>query len=117
MNSALLSLKIITPEGLILEMTDLTAINVNLANDNPIGIHPGHAPLLAGTKQGTLKIRSANGSDSIELREGVLKVRNNQIIILTSSTITDANLKPSQPDQNEFQRLMNTLVNQFSGEI
>jgi F0F1-type ATP synthase epsilon subunit len=116
MTNSLLSLKVITPEGAILEMDGLTAINVQLADENPIGIRPGHAPLLSSTKQGVIKIKSAKGVDSISLRAGVLKIRKNQVTILTSGVVTDANLEPSQPDQNEFERLMNTLVNQFSNE-
>jgi F0F1-type ATP synthase epsilon subunit len=116
MTNSLLSLKVITPEGAIVEMEGLTAINVQLVDDNPIGIRPGHAPLLSSMKQGVIKIKSTTGPESIGLRAGVLKIRNNQVTILTSGALGDANLEPSQPDQNEFERLMNTLVNEYSSE-
>lgn len=114
MSTEFLKLKILTPEGAVLETDSLTSVNVPLADGCPIGIRPGHAALIAETEQGTVHYRGPNQEDKIKLHAGVLDIRDNGIIILTPGEVSKIPSEITQPSETEYDRLMNTLVENIS---
>lgn len=113
---ALLTLRVLTPEGAILEVVALKAVNVPIANGGTIGLRPGHAPLIAETSKGAVHYRSETEAGGIELHPGILDIRNNHVIILTAGEVLqtpDAIIKPAETD---FDRLMYTLVGELDPE-
>ena len=114
MNPELLSLKILTPEGSLLEADSLISISIPLADGGPIGIKPGHAPLIAETTQGTVIYRESGRENKINLLAGVLDIRDNLVIILTPGENMTMLPENTQPSETEYDRLMKTLVENFS---
>ena len=110
MNSDKLTLKIITPQGVLLERDGLLSVNLPLGNQFPIGIRPGHAPLIAETAQGIIKFRSSEVEDQIEIYAGVLKIRNNLITILTSGKVNQEKDDSVPKEMVTYERLMKTLI-------
>jgi F0F1-type ATP synthase epsilon subunit len=106
----LLQIIIITPEGIIREVDNLTAVNIPLVNDYIIGIRPGHAPLIAESKQGTLICRTKTSEIHLELHSGVFEVRNNKVIIFTVGEVTNHSSEPTEPSEKTYNRLMQTLM-------
>lgn len=118
-----LTLKIITAQGTILEKEGLSAVNLPLLDQLPIGIRTGHAPLIAETSKGKIKYRSPEEEGEINIHQGVLKVRNNLVTILTSGEVTEE-VDDDCQFSNEllnYDRLMKTLVDKtffsFTAEI
>jgi F0F1-type ATP synthase epsilon subunit len=109
-SESLLSFKVITPEGSLLEIDSLLSVNVPLADDCPIGIRPGHAPLIAETKQGRVSYRSSDDEKDIELHAGVLEIWDNSVVILTSGNLSAAPLTVAEPTETEYHRLIQTLI-------
>ena len=101
-----LSLQIITPEGVMLNKEGLSAVNVLLETGYPIGIRPGHAPLLAVIKPGMVKFRSQGQEGQFEVNSGILRIRNNTITILTS----DDNRVASNGTQETIERENNLFM-------
>jgi len=115
-NKSQLTLRIITPEGNIVEESDLLSININLAEDNPIGIRPGHAPLIAATKKGAVTIHRTQDEAVFNLHSGVMEIRDNSVTILTAGLIHQTPTETESPTDVEFTRLMKALVNQLKPE-
>jgi F0F1-type ATP synthase epsilon subunit len=109
----LLTLNIKTPEGLVLEKDNLTSVNVMLSDGASIGIRPGHAPLIAETKEGILKFHDQENQHVIDLLSGILEIRDNRITILTIDEMNETEeVKALQKTMMKFDRLMKTLVGQ-----
>jgi F0F1-type ATP synthase epsilon subunit len=113
---ALLTLRVLTPEGVILEVDALEAVRVPISLGGTIGLRPGHAPLIAETSKGTVQYRSKTETGGIALHPGILDIRDNHVIILTAGEVLqtpDAIIKPAETD---FDRLMQTLVRELNPE-
>lgn len=111
-----LHLKILTPDGIILEKDSLTAVNVSLADGLPIGIRPGHAPLIAETVQGSVNYRTSTSEEDVELLAGVLEIRNNNITILTAGKVSETPPEISTLPEKAYNRLMQTLIDKLEPE-
>ena len=111
-----LTLKVLTPEGLVLEKKGLVAVTIPLADRGPIGIRDGHAPLIAETEQGNIYYRSDISEEKILLHAGVLDVRDNSIILLTAGEVEKTPEAVSQSGPTEYDRLMQTLIRQIQQE-
>lgn len=109
-SSSLLTLRILAPEGAILEKKNLTAVNVPLVDGESIGIHPSHAPLIAETSKGVIQFRSDISQDRIELYPGVLNIKENLVVILTVGEISQKDNVILEPADTEFNRLIQTLT-------
>lgn len=114
--NSLLTLKIFSPEGIILEKSELNSINISLADNRPIGIRPGHAPLIAETKKGPVTLRSSGDVEDIQLRAGVLEIRNNMVTILTTGLASQTEAEFDSEINREYDRLMHSLINQIAPE-
>ena len=115
-SQTMLTLRVLTPEGAILEVGALEAVSVPVADGGTIGLRPGHAPLIAETSKGAVQYRSETEAGGIELHPGILDIRNNHVIILTAGEVLqtpDAIIKPAETD---FDRLMHTLVRELNPE-
>ncbi len=115
-NFGTLTLKVLSPEGIIFEEKDLHAVNVPLADGCPIGIRPGHAPLIAETEQGTIRYRSADSKEEILLHAGILDIRDNIVTLLTVGKVEETPNSNSEPTTTEYDRLMQTLIEQIQLE-
>lgn len=109
-------LKILTPDGIILEKKSLIAINVPLADGRPIGILPGHAPLIAETVQGSVGYRTSTSKGDIEVHAGVLQIRNNKVTILTAGKVSETLSEFSEQPEKAYDRLMQTLMDKLVPE-
>lgn len=114
MSSESLKLRVFTPEGTILEADSLRSVNVPLADDCPIGIRPGHAPLIAETKKGAVHYRGHHQDERINLHAGILEIRDNEIIILTPGEVSTISPEITQPTELEYERLMKTLIEKLN---
>ena len=112
--SSLLTLRILAPEGAILEKENLSAVNVPLVDGGSIGIRPNHAPLIAETSRGVIHYRSEISQDSIKLQPGVLNIMDNLVIILTTGEMLQTDNVILEPADNEFDRLIQTLISDLS---
>jgi len=109
-----LSLRVLTPEGAILEREDLISISVPLVDGGSIGIRSGHAPLIGETMRGFVNFRTKIDQDKIELFPGVLEIRQNLVTILTSGIVSGLPELTEETETNEFDRLMATLARQLN---
>lgn len=107
----ILQLRVVTPEGIILNAAELTTISVLLVDGGAIGIRPGHAPLIAETVKGVVRYRKINSEEEINLHSGVLDINNNVVTILTAGEIAETASEFAKPSDNEYDRLMQTLIN------
>lgn len=106
-----LTLKVFTPNGLLYEFTELSTINVPLANGYPLGVLPGHAPLIAGTAQGKVRFSGNNKNGALSFHAGILSIRDNVIIIFTAGELGETNQSQAKEEDIKYNRLMETLVN------
>ena len=111
-----LTLKVLTPEGIVLTKEDLDAVNIPLADGCPIGVRPGHTPLIAETVKGAIHYRSINQENEIHLHAGVLEIREDVIMLLTAGEIEKIPEALGEPVLTEYDRLMQTLIRQIQKE-
>ncbi len=103
-----LKLEIITPEKIALS-EETTSIVVP-ATDGLLGIWPGHAPLLAGLKPGSVKYKTANGEKVVVAAGGFIEVANNVVSIIApaAENAADIDLERAQQAKNRaLERLKN----------
>lgn len=105
-----LTLKLLSPEGILLEVENLDSINVPLVDGGSIGIKPGHAPLIAETTQGTLYYTQAGEEHQLALHAGVLDIQQNTVTILTAGQLVVSPEPAMAAPIAEFDRLIQTLI-------
>ena len=78
--STLLNLKVLTPDGPVLEgeVHEVTLPGV----EGEMGVFPEHAALLTGIVPGKLTYRAPDGHDAAALGRGVAEVQNNEVRVL-----------------------------------
>jgi len=113
-NSSLI-LRIITPEGMLYEIKDLHSVTIPLSSGYPIGIRPGHAPLIAATEGGKIHYRNKTMESELNLYPGVLDIRKDNITVLTPGEVSPEKQFIS-PTDVDYDRLMRTLVKQLIPE-
>lgn len=107
---SLLSLHILTAEGVILKKENLEAVNVSLNDELPLGIRPGHAPLIAETKTGPVIYRTSTSEEQIEIHAGILNIRDNVVTILTPGKVADFPQDSPGKLQTEYERLFRAVL-------
>ena len=85
-----LTLRILSPEGTILEVDEASSINVPLADGGGIGIRPGHAALIAETVEGSVHYLTSAGKNQIQISAGILSISENVVTILTIYEIQES---------------------------
>lgn len=79
-----LTLRVLTPDGQVLEAEHLKEVVVPLADGGTLGIRPQHAPLIAETITGTVRIIREDDTGEARLIGGLLSIRDNIVTILTA---------------------------------
>lgn len=95
MSASTLNLKVISPEGTLLE-TEAASVQFP-GEDGLFGVLPRHAPMTSLTESGLLRARTAAG-DQVELiiHDGFAQVRGDQVTVLTRSA--------EKPDEIDLER-------------
>jgi F0F1-type ATP synthase epsilon subunit len=88
--SAKLSLEIVTTAGITLKKSDVDYVVVRLKEKNTelgseLAIWPRHAPLLARIDFSRLKYERQGEKHDLDIKEGVLQVKDNQVTIVIFS--------------------------------
>jgi F0F1-type ATP synthase epsilon subunit len=105
-----LTLRIITPEGLLFETNQLREVVVPLSDGGPIGIRPRHASLIAETTSGEVRFQPRAGVESLNILAGILDIRDNIVTILTAGEVEESADSSSQAPEMAYDRLIQTLV-------
>ncbi len=113
-------LEVLTPTRTLLDARGVTRVQVQLADGagadypSPLGIYPGHAPLLAETVSAPLVYVDAAGEHTLDLATGILYVKRQpepRITIFTSGLAGDAEQSTSDVDADvHFDRLAQALM-------
>ncbi|MEL7627232.1 MAG: hypothetical protein AAGU15_10290 [Anaerolineaceae bacterium] len=68
--------------GMTLE--DISSLQVLLADGSWLGIRPGHAPLVTATGDGELKYRQDDDEKKVQVKGGILTLKDDLVSILTT---------------------------------
>jgi F-type H+-transporting ATPase subunit epsilon len=99
--SALLNLKVLTPDGPVLEGE---VYEVTLpGTQGEMGIFPQHAALLTGIVPGKLTYRAPDGSDTAALGRGVAEIQNNEVRVLVDRALLKEELDPQVIEKKRAQ--------------
>ena len=83
--SGLLVLKVLTPEGSVLE-GDVSEVTLP-GSEGELGVLPAHAALLTKIIPGALSYRSPEGQGTIVVGRGVAEVRDDRVIVLVERAV------------------------------
>ena len=83
--TGLLALKVLTPEGSVLE-GDVYEVTLP-GSEGELGVLPAHAALLTKIIPGALAYRAPEGQGTIALGKGVAEVRDDRVIVLVERAI------------------------------
>lgn len=78
----LMLLEVLSPGAVILRVDNVKKI-IAQAEDGQIGIFPGHTLMLAETVDGPLTYETADGTETISLSGGILKVSGSSVVIFS----------------------------------
>jgi len=67
-----------------LNVEGISAMQVWLADGSWLGLHPGHAPLVTATADGELKYRQDGEEIIVQVRGGILTLKDDAVSILTT---------------------------------
>ena len=67
-----------------LNVEGISAMQVWLADGSWLGLHPGHAPLVTATADGELKYRQDGEEIIVQVRGGILTLKDDLVSILTT---------------------------------
>ena len=83
--TGLLVLKVLTPEGSILE-GDVFEVTLP-GSEGELGVLPAHAALLTKIIPGALAYRAPEGQGTIAVSRGVAEIRDDQVIVLVERAV------------------------------
>ena len=96
-----LNLKVLTPDGPVLEGE---VYEVTLpGTQGEMGIFPQHAALLTGIVPGKLTYRAPDGNDTAALGRGVAEVQNNEVRVLVDRASLKEELDPQVIEKKRAQ--------------
>lgn len=81
-----LRLTVLTPAETLLDLGQAAWVQVRLADGGPIGVYPGHAPLLAETITAPLRYADPSGEHVVDLEAGILQVDGDGVTVFTSGS-------------------------------
>lgn len=111
--SGLLNLKVLTPDGPVLEGE---VYEVTLpGTQGEMGIFPQHAALLTGIVPGRLTYRAPDGSDTAALGRGVAEVQNNEVRVIVDRALLKEELD-SQAIEKKQARLREQIDKESHAE-
>ena len=86
-------------------------MQAQLSDGGPIGVYPGHAPLLAETVAAPLRYQDPSGEHALDLSAGILQVSSDGVTVFASSQTSDASLTLEVSENDErFDRLAQELL-------
>ena len=83
--TGLLLLKVLTPEGSVLE-GDVSEVTLP-GSEGELGVLPAHAALLTKLIPGALSYRAPDGQGTIAVGRGVAEVRDDRVIVLVERAV------------------------------
>jgi F0F1-type ATP synthase epsilon subunit len=114
---------VLTPERMLLEAEGVTRVQAQLADGGPIGIYPGHAPLLAETVAAPLRYADASGEYTIDLDAGILQVDGEGVTVFAGSQTWEAVRTYGSPETSQilendrhFDRLAQELLTRLNAQ-
>lgn len=111
-----LSLRILSPEGTILDIDEALSVNVPLVDGGSIGIRPGHTALIAETIQGHVRYVTAQAEEQIELMPGILSISDNVVTILTAHRVREVQMETMDQQTDEFSKLIRNISQRLQPE-
>ncbi len=112
-----LRLTVLTPTETIRDVKEVKHAHIHLADGYPIGVYPGHAPLLAETVAAPLRYTDDEGEHTINLTSGILHVEANIIrLLIGKQAIATAEETPDEADtcapaeSPRFERLAQAML-------
>ena len=109
-------LTVLTPEQTLLDVHRVAWVQAQLADGGPIGVYPGHAPLLAQTVAAPLRYQDPSGEHTLDLNAGILQVSGEGVTVFASTMTSEVSGEPqvrtsSEVSQDErFDRLAQELL-------
>lgn len=104
-------LTVLTPEQTLLDVHRVAWVQAQLADGGPIGVYPGHAPLLAETVAAPLRYKDPSGEHTLDLNAGILQVNGEGVTVFASAQVSKnrETLEVSRDDKR-FDRLARELL-------
>jgi F-type H+-transporting ATPase subunit epsilon len=104
-------LTVLTPEQTLLDIHRVAWVQAQLADGGPIGVYPGHAPLLAETVAAPLRYQDPSGERTFDLNAGILQVSGEGVTVFasTQASETQETWEVSRNDER-FDRLARELL-------
>jgi F-type H+-transporting ATPase subunit epsilon len=97
--SSTLNLKVLTPDGPVLEGE---VFEVTLpGSEGEMGVFPQHAALLTKIVPGRLAYRAPDGEDTAALGHGVAEVQNNEVRVLVNRAVLKEELDVSELEERK----------------
>ena len=91
--TGLLVLKVLTPEGSVLE-GDVSEVTLP-GSEGELGVLPAHAALLTKIIPGALAYRAPEGQGTIAVGRGVAEVRDDRVIVLVERAVLAEQIDPA----------------------
>lgn len=76
-----LRLLVSSPVRILLEVDEVSWVQVRLVDEGWLGIYPGHAPLLAETMAGPLRYADDDGEHALDVLSGILHVCDGKVAL------------------------------------
>ena len=112
--TGLLLLKVLTPEGSILE-GDVSEVTLP-GSEGELGVLPAHAALLTKIIPGALAYRAPEGQGLIALGRGVAEVRNDRVIVLVERAVPAEEIDAAAVDAKRKQLIVEREVGAVNEE-
>ncbi len=110
-------LTVLTPERALLDARGVTQVQAQLVDGSPIGIYPGHAPLLAETVAAPLRYTDASGEHAIDLGAGILQVSDAGVTVFARpQTLRVSETIEVSEDDRHFDRLAHELLAKLNAQ-
>jgi F0F1-type ATP synthase epsilon subunit len=110
----LLSFTVVTPSGSLVDVQEVRKVRVRLVDKGLLSVYPYHAPLIGETLSGEVLFIVGDQERRLNLRSGILFVRENSISVYTSGELGEESTESRAEDEAEraerFDRLASVLM-------
>lgn len=103
-------LTVMTPAQTLLKTEGVAWVQAHLADGGPIGIYPGHAPLLAETVVAPLHYADASGEHAVDLNAGILQVTSVDVTVFIDNAKPCKEPSQGPEDDEHFDQLAQDLM-------
>lgn len=112
-----MKLLVLNPESTLVEESELLRVRVPLVGGGSIGIHPGHHPLIAENRAGQVEYGREEYTETIYVRDGILRVEGDRIAIYTSGLDEEPGLVPEPEQAPEGEQIVVELKERLDEEF